>query len=113
MPIYLYRCPECNHSVEEFQHIRDDPIVTCPECSSPSYRRVPALPHTDMKEFRTPIEMYSIALDTVEDIREFKRRCPTVAVSENPRDEMFGIPIAATRKQKLEALKTMGFTEKN
>ncbi len=32
MPIYEYRCTECNHKLEALQSLRDAPLVTCPAC---------------------------------------------------------------------------------
>lgn len=32
MPIYEYRCNECQHEVEALQKISDPPLVTCPAC---------------------------------------------------------------------------------
>jgi len=34
MPIYEYRCPECDYEFERIQSFRDDPITLCPECGS-------------------------------------------------------------------------------
>jgi putative FmdB family regulatory protein len=32
MPIYEYRCEECNNKFEVMQSFRDAPIRTCPKC---------------------------------------------------------------------------------
>src|SRR5690606_30399939 len=98
---------------EEYQSIHDDAFDACPECSSPAFGRVPTLPHTTMREYRTPIEMDSIAMNTIEEIREFKRKAPDVPVSEAPNDERFGIPVANTRHAKLQALNAAGYEERN
>lgn len=113
MPIYQYQCDDCGHECEEFQHIRDEPLTRCPICCGEAFHRVPAKTHTDIREFRKPIEMFSIALNTDEEIRTFKQQCPDVAVSTDPNDELYGVPIAANRKQKLSALNAVGFEEKN
>ena len=113
MPLYCYLCSACGHHDEEFQHMQDNALTHCPVCKEGSYRKQVTLPHTDMKEFHTPIEMYSIALNSIDEVNEFQRRCPDVEVCRDPRDEMFGIPVARTRKQKLAALDAMGFEEKN
>ncbi len=39
MPTYVYRCDDCGHQFELFQKMSDDPVDTCPECSS-KVRRV-------------------------------------------------------------------------
>ncbi len=35
MPIYEYRCSECQHQFDMFQKITDEPVRTCPECGGP------------------------------------------------------------------------------
>lgn len=112
MPIYCYRCDACQHTVEEYQSIRDAALVECPACGDQTaFRRVPAPTNTDMREFVKPIEMYSVAMNTDDEIRAFKARCPEVDVSTDQADPMYGIPIARTRKQKMQALGALGFTE--
>lgn len=32
MPIYGYRCTQCNHEFEIVQRMVDEPLKTCPEC---------------------------------------------------------------------------------
>jgi putative FmdB family regulatory protein len=32
MPIYGYRCTQCNHELEVWQSMSDAPLTTCPEC---------------------------------------------------------------------------------
>lgn len=39
MPTYVYGCDACGHQFERFQKFSDDPIRTCPECSS-AVRRI-------------------------------------------------------------------------
>ena len=113
MPLYEYECCACGYADDEFQHIRDDRLTICPKCGKDTYQKMVSLPHTDLKEYHTPIEMYSIGLNDEAEIRAFKQQCPDVEVSEDLNDEMWGIPIARTRKQKLAALKAIGFEEKN
>lgn len=112
MPTYDYRCNTCTVSFEAFRSMRDEDSEQCPSCKSYQCVRVPSVPNTDMREFKTPIEMFSIALDTDEDIREFKRKAPDVDIGTDPDREDYGIPIARTRKQKLAALRAVGYTEK-
>lgn len=117
MPMYSYRCCECGHEAEEFRQMKDatavGACVVCPTCNSPAYQRLADYVHTDLKEFHTPIDMYSIALDTDEAIRAFKQQVPGVDVAEDPADPMYGVPIARSRKQKMDALKHAGFVENN
>jgi hypothetical protein len=64
-----------------------------------------------MQAYHTPIELYSIAMETDEEIREFMKKAPDVHVSTDPDDDMYGVPVAASRYQKLQALKSAGFVE--
>ena len=32
MPIYGYKCRECNYEFEEFQKMSDEPLSECPKC---------------------------------------------------------------------------------
>lgn len=32
MPIYEYRCTQCEHQFEVFQSVKDEPVSTCPRC---------------------------------------------------------------------------------
>ncbi len=117
MPIYSYRCQSCNHADDEYRLMKDadaiGDMIECPQCHAPTYQRLVSLPHTDMIEFHTPIEMYSIAFNDDDEIAAFKRTCPDVDIATNPDDPMYGIPIARTRKQKLEALRHVGYVERN
>jgi len=113
MPIYVYQCDACNHGAEEFQKMSAEALTECPKCKRAQFHRVPCLAHTDLKEFGTPIELYSIALNDDEEIKEFMRKAPGVEVATDPADPMYGIPIARSRKQKLQALQAMQFTELN
>lgn len=36
MPIYEYKCDNCDHTLEKIQKFSDDPLLDCPECNSPS-----------------------------------------------------------------------------
>lgn len=33
MPLYEYKCSDCNHSFEVKQHFNDDPVKVCPKCN--------------------------------------------------------------------------------
>ncbi|MHB1048525.1 MAG: FmdB family zinc ribbon protein [Bacteroidota bacterium] len=43
MPTYEYRCSNCGHELEEFQSMKDVPLITCPKCSHDSLFRVISL----------------------------------------------------------------------
>lgn len=111
MPLYDYECV-CGHKFETFRTMKDESFEQCPTCKSYATNRVPSLPHTDLKAFHTPIEMFSIALDTPEEVRAFKQRCPDVEMCDDPSSEMFGLPVAHNRKQKTQALAAAGYVEK-
>jgi putative FmdB family regulatory protein len=40
VPIYEYKCDECDHRLEKLQKISDDPIKTCPECGEDGLRKL-------------------------------------------------------------------------
>jgi putative FmdB family regulatory protein len=113
MPLYDYLCKSCKHTSEEFYRMHQAPdACTCPACKAEfAYHKQVSRVHTDLREFSTPIEMYSIALDHDEEIEEFKRKCPDVDISMDQNDPNYGIPIARSRKQKLSALKAAGYQE--
>ncbi|RPG24667.1 MAG: zinc ribbon domain-containing protein [Gammaproteobacteria bacterium TMED92] len=39
MPIYEYRCANCNHEMEVLQKVSDAPLVTCPNCAADSLKK--------------------------------------------------------------------------
>jgi putative FmdB family regulatory protein len=109
MPIYEFTCRECDDAFEVYRALANfTREVPCQKCGGVSDLR-PSVPHTDLKEFHTPIEMHSIGCTSVEQIREMQRA--GVSISDNPTDPLFGTPIAHSRKEKLKALKVAGFTE--
>jgi putative FmdB family regulatory protein len=111
MPLYEYGCEDCGHRFENYQSIREDSLVTCPKCAEDSLRRLISTPKVET-EYVKPIEMHSIGMAFEEDIRDFKRKNPDMDCSEDPNDPLFGVPIARTRKQKLNALKSIGWEER-
>jgi putative FmdB family regulatory protein len=40
MPTYEYHCDACEHHFDEFQSIKDEPLVKCPQCGRKKLRRV-------------------------------------------------------------------------
>lgn len=40
MPTYEYACQKCDHTFEQFQSMRDDPLVRCPACGKKSLKRL-------------------------------------------------------------------------
>lgn len=49
MPIYEYRCPDCQHEFDAMQRMSDDPIGVCPECGSTNVARVLSAPAIHFK----------------------------------------------------------------
>lgn len=40
MPTYVYACKSCAHRFEQYQSFSEDSLVTCPECTQDSLRKV-------------------------------------------------------------------------
>jgi len=40
MPTYEYACRKCAHTFEQFQSMREDPLVRCPSCGKRSLKRL-------------------------------------------------------------------------
>ncbi len=40
MPIYEYKCEDCEHQLEAIQKISDDPIKECPACGKQSLKKL-------------------------------------------------------------------------
>tara|TARA_B100000929_G_scaffold214824_1_gene171694 strand:+ start:191 stop:529 length:339 start_codon:yes stop_codon:yes gene_type:complete len=40
VPIYEYKCSQCDHQFEALQKINDKPAKTCPECNADSLRKL-------------------------------------------------------------------------
>jgi len=112
MPVYEYECAACGHTSEEFQFMQDDRLTQCPGCLDETYVKQVSMPHTDMKAFRKPIEMYSVALDTPQEIADFKRSCPDIECDANLNNELGGIPVAHNRKEKKQIMEAMGVVER-
>lgn len=50
MPIYEYRCKECQHYLDVLQKVSDDPLTECPECGKPEgLRRLISAPAFRLK----------------------------------------------------------------
>lgn len=121
MPLYDYQCPICGHKSVEFMKMcaaAEAPFVDCPHCVGlhggvVAMCRQVSVPHTSMQEFHKPIEMFSIAMDSDEEIKAFKRKAPDVDVNTDPNHPDYGLPIARSRHQKLQALQAAGYHETN
>jgi putative FmdB family regulatory protein len=40
MPLYEYRCDECEHVFEALQKMSDDSLVQCPACEKPTLKKL-------------------------------------------------------------------------
>lgn len=110
MPLYEYCCGSCGHEDLEVKSMSFPALVGCPKCGHKAYQRQISLPH-NIQDYRKPIEMFSIAMNTPEQVADFKRRAPDVDVSDDPRDPDFGLPIARNLTQKRQALKAVGYAD--
>lgn len=113
MPLYDFKCGACSHADVEYQKMGMPAVQNCPKCMAFEYIRQVSLPNTDLKEFHKPIHMFSIAANTEEEIAQLRKDCPDLEISSDPKDELYGVPVARNRKQKLDALKSVGYVEKN
>lgn len=115
MPMYSYRwTDEAGGNFEEFQHMREDALKQ--KNGRPCERTLQMFrPVTKYGEGSgtNPIEMLSIGVDSEEEIAAFRRRNPGVEISSDRNDRNFGVPIATSRKEKLQILKNEGFVETN
>lgn len=117
MPMYGFKCAACQHTETHFLAIQDydakqEDFGPCPKCQKPEWRRMFKKGRSPRSAFHKPIEMFSIALDTDEEIRAFKKQCPDVEISINQNDDMYGVPVANDRHAKMQALKAAGFVER-
>ena len=39
MPIYAYKCESCGHSKDVLQKMSDSPLVDCPSCGAPAFKK--------------------------------------------------------------------------
>ena len=49
MPIYDYKCSECEHQIELIQKISDDPMTVCPKCNKKSLKKLISAPSFRLK----------------------------------------------------------------
>jgi len=114
--MYEYACPHCEHTESFFRSMSDSKAdQSCPQCGKQmtrDYAAEAAGPHLD-REYHKPIQMHSIGLTTREEIDDFRRRNPNATISDDPNDELYGVPIAHTRAEKLRILEQEGFEERN
>ena len=49
MPIYDYKCSDCEHQIEVIQKINDEPMIVCPKCSKRSLKKLVSAPSFRLK----------------------------------------------------------------
>ena len=49
MPIYEYKCQNCEHYFEVLQRISEEPLSTCPECKKNALRKLVSAPNFRLK----------------------------------------------------------------
>lgn len=113
MPRIALTCDRCGATETHMRGLtEDDPEIRC--CGAVMYRDYKAEStgrlHTGV--YHKPIEMHSVALHTPEEIAEFRKKAPDVEISADPAHPAYGVPVARTRSQKLQALRATGFEEK-
>lgn len=40
MPIYEYKCKQCDHEMEALQKMSDDSLTDCPKCGKPELKKM-------------------------------------------------------------------------
>lgn len=115
MPFYCYKCPACDATTRDLRSMSESEDPLACECGAAMHRDFPAecgkRPPTHY--YADPIEMYSVALNDTQEIADFQQRCPGVECSADPRNPLFGVPVARTREQKKRILRTEGYEEGN
>lgn len=112
MPLFDFKCGACGHADEEFFKMQSASTQECPKCGAAAYEKQVSVGRAKNAEFHKPVEMYSIGMEDIDEIREFKRAAPDVDCSDDPNHPMYGVPIARTRQAKLQALSAAGFEER-
>ena len=49
MPLYDYRCQECDHEVEALQTMSDAPLTLCPNCQKEALKKMVSAPAFSFK----------------------------------------------------------------
>lgn len=109
MPLYDFLCKTCGHVDEEYRKMDHPTLDTCPKCGVMTYLQQVSISAPRNAEFHTAIELQSAGCNSWEEIREMQRA--GIEISDDPKSELFGIPIARNRQQKLKAYKVAGMVE--
>ena len=75
MPIYDYKCSDCEHEIEIIQKFSDEPKTLCPKCNKESLLKMVSAPSFRLKgggwyetDFKTGNKFLSIPISTGMDI---------------------------------------------
>jgi putative FmdB family regulatory protein len=49
VPLYEYRCKQCNHHFEKIQKFSDEPILVCPNCGRQAVEQLLSAPAIQFK----------------------------------------------------------------
>lgn len=108
MPRYPYTCDACDDEVDVFKLMSqyDDP-ETCPTCGAQMAHNFMArgTPATLDKPFHKPIEMFSIAPETPQQMADLRRKLPDTQFTRDL------VPLAHTRAEKMRILKAVNYQE--
>lgn len=109
MPRYPYTCDTCGQEHEELVPMSQyKPEIPCPQCGAKMHRTyMGRSPHSSATPYQHPIEMYSVAPNSPQELAAFRRANPDVQLN----DQL--VPLARNRQEKLHILKSLGYEEKN
>lgn len=108
MPMYPFKCDACGHVDTHFCTISQyTDRIECPQCEEMMHRTYEGTPSTLDTPFHKPIEMFSVAPNNPAEVAAFRKANPNVQLNSQL------VPIARTRAEKLQILKSVGFEEKN
>lgn len=115
MPLYAYRYTDvAGGGFDQFGRMSDEALT---EHEGRPCERTVSLPHVRTIYGKgngcKPIEMMSIALMGKSEIDEFRKRNPGTEISSDRKSELYGVPIAKSRTEKLRILDKEGFYERN
>ena len=103
MPLYRHTCENCGRSVEDFRPMSEMRILPICICGMPMARDIQGETRSGNAAFNKPIELYSLAPETLEQRRELE----AVGTTFTPE----GVPLARDRAEKKRIMKTAGYVE--
>lgn len=106
MPLYDYKCPVCDQQVElliPMLEYQSEQPCTC----GAVMQRIFTTKKSHSPNFRKPIEMFSVAPTSPQELEAFRRKCPDVELTRQL------VPIAHNRTEKKQILRAVGFEEKS